>query len=262
MALYSVANILSASLDVWLLKIISSEAMTVGIYIGALNIARVPGFALSMVAHVLLPSISKAVAAENPALVRNYINQAVRFFLILYVPISFVLLAEPEGLMRLIYSSRYSGGGTILAILIMAHGMWAMQAILAAALVAAGKARILGAVVFLTMPVALPAMSGLIYLAGGIGAAMGTGAIAVVITIVFAVLLWRQFGAVVQIASMMRIAGAGAAMVAAGAIGSSAGGGIIGATGAGLLAYGGALALLGEISTRDLTTILPGASAR
>jgi hypothetical protein len=105
-------------------------------------------------------------------------------------------------------------------------------------------------------------MSGLIYLAGGIGAAMGTGAIAVVITMVFALLLWRQFGAIVPIASMMRIAGAGAAMVAAGAIGSPGGGGIIGATGAGLLAYGGALALLGEISARDLTTILPGASAR
>jgi O-antigen/teichoic acid export membrane protein len=262
MALYSMANILGASLDVWLLKIISSEAMTVGVYIGALNIARVPGFALSMVAQVLLPSISMAVATENHALVRNYINQAVRFFLILYVPISFILLAEPEGLMQLIYSADFSGGGTILAILIIAHGMWAMQAILAAALVAAGKARILGAVMLLVMPAALPAMSGLIYLAGGIGAAMGTGAIALASTMVFALLLWRQFGAVVQIASMMRIAAAGAAMVAVGAIGSAAGGTIIGATGAGLLAYGGTLALLGEIRARDLAMILPGGSTK
>lgn len=264
MALYSVGNLLSSSLDVWLLKMMSTaeQAMTVGVYVAALNIARVPGFALSTISQVLLPSVSSAVATENRTLVRHYINQALRFFLIVYLPVVLVLWAAPEALMQLIYSSKYAGGGGILAVLVVAHGFWALQAILASVLVAAGKARTLGLVMAFLALAAVPVLAGLIHLAGATGAAVATGLVALGAIVVFVGLLWRQFGAIVRLPNMARIAGAGVVMAVASALVSAAGGGVIVATGAGLLAYGGALIALGEIKVDDFATVLPRLSAK
>lgn len=264
MALYSVANLLTSSLDVWLLKMMSDadQAMMVGVYVAALNIARVPGFALSTISQVLLPSVSSAVATENLTLVRHYINQAVRFFLIVYLPAGLVLVAEPEALMQLIYSSRYAGGGEILAILVIVHGFWALQAILAAVLVAAGKARTLGLVMALLALAAVPVLAGLIHLAGAIGAAVASGLVALGAIVVFLGLLWRQFGAIVRIQNMARIVGAGIVMAVVSALVSAADGGVIGATGAGLLGYAGTLIVFGEIKIDDFATLLPRLSAK
>ena len=83
MGLHGLALLLTSSLDLWILQIMlaGTQEATVGIYLAALNIARVPGFALSAAAAVLLPSVSQANAVNDRALVERYINQALRFFL-------------------------------------------------------------------------------------------------------------------------------------------------------------------------------------
>ena len=70
-----------------------TQEATVGIYLAALNIARVPGFALAAAA-VLLPSVSQANAVNDRALVERYINQALRFFLMAYLPVLVAALKE------------------------------------------------------------------------------------------------------------------------------------------------------------------------
>jgi hypothetical protein len=56
-----------------------------------------------------------------------------RFFLIVFLPILVVLAAQPEELMLLIYASDFAEGGTLMPILVVAHGFWAIHAILACA---------------------------------------------------------------------------------------------------------------------------------
>jgi O-antigen/teichoic acid export membrane protein len=264
MALYSVSNLLCSSLDVWLLKAVSgaAAAATVGIYLAALNIARVPGFALSTISQVLLPSVSNAVAIQNSELVRHYINQALRFFLILYLPTCLMLAAAPGALMKLVYSSRYAGGDAILVILVIAHGFWAIQAILAAVLVAAGRAWIVGVVTAVSVLASVPLLVGLIRVAGATGAAVASGLIALGIIVVFVWLLAQQLGAIVRGQNMARIAGAGVAMALVSVLSSMAGGGVFVATAAGLLAYGGTLIALGEVRAHDFGTLLPRTSVK
>ncbi len=76
MGLYSLAVLFLSSLDLWMLQILFpiDKAAEVGVFVAALNIARVPGFALAAVAQVLLPSVSRAVALDNNALVKQYFN--------------------------------------------------------------------------------------------------------------------------------------------------------------------------------------------
>lgn len=256
-ALYSITRLVATSLHVWLLAAMSpAGAATVGVYVAALNIARVPGFSLSTVSEVLLPSVSRATAADNYALIRHYISQALRFFLILYLPICLVLFVRPEGLMQWIYSSRYAGGGVMLVLLTIAHGFWAVQAILGAVLVAIGRARSLGALTALTMVLHVPVLVILIHAAGALGAATAIVLVALSNVIAFATLLWREFGAILNLQTMRRIAMAATLMVTVSALISSLGGGVAAVIAAGLLAYAAALTLLAEIRLEDFAAVL------
>ena len=62
----------------------------------------------------------------------------------------------------------------MLVILTIAHGLWALQAILAAVLIAVGRMRSLGVIMVVTMLLGVPTLAGMIYVAGGRGAAVGT----------------------------------------------------------------------------------------
>jgi O-antigen/teichoic acid export membrane protein len=83
MALYSFSLLLMGTLSLWILQAMSSaaEAAQVGVFVAALNVARIPGFLFMAIGTVLLPSVAKAVSVNNIVLVRQYIYQALRFFL-------------------------------------------------------------------------------------------------------------------------------------------------------------------------------------
>ncbi len=261
-ALYSVLVPLVSSFDIWILDAslpAASASATLGLYVAALNIARVPGFALATVSQVLLPSVARAYAAGDDGLVRHYVNQVIRFFLILYLPACMILFVAPEQLMRWIYTSEYSGAANILVILTIAHGLWAIQAILAAVLIAVDRMRGFAALMAVTMVLGLPAMVGLIHIAGGIGAAIGSALIALANVIGGFALLRREFGNVVRSRNMMRIALAGVAMAAVSIISARIGGaGALATAGFGLLTFAAALILLSEVGTADVATILAG----
>ena len=96
----------------------ASEAATIGVFVAAFNIARVPSMILTTVTTVILPSLSRALAMNDESLARRYINQALRFGVILYLPVCLVFMAQPEKIMQWIYSKDFSGGGVILSLLV------------------------------------------------------------------------------------------------------------------------------------------------
>jgi O-antigen/teichoic acid export membrane protein len=180
--------------------------------VAALNIARVPGFALSTVSAVLLPSVSQAVARGDVALVKRYINQALRFFCILYLPICLVLMAQPEALMQWVYSNKFTGGGMLLSILLVSQGLWAVHAILGSVLVAADQARKIAAVMGLSILPSLPIFVICVSLWGSLGAAIAGTVIPFFGILLCATLLKRQFGMFLDRRSMANIGLAGLLM--------------------------------------------------
>jgi stage V sporulation protein B len=211
MGLYSLAQLLTSSLDLWALQVLlpSAQEATVGLYLAALNIARVPGFALSAVSAVLLPSVSQANARNDRALVEHYVRQGLRFFVIAYVPVLVLLSAHPEKLMLLVYASDFAGGGTLLPILVVAHGFWAIHAILASVLIALGRVRVMASITALSILPACGIFAVAIHFQGALGAAAANTFVPVIGCVIFGLLLRARIGPFIRWRSLARIGAAG-----------------------------------------------------
>jgi O-antigen/teichoic acid export membrane protein len=216
MGLYALATLLTSSLDLWILQILltSAQAATIGVYLAVLNIARVPGFALSAVAAVLLPSVSQANARNDQVLVERYINQALRFFLITYMPVLFVLAAHREELMLLVYGSEFKGGGMLLPILVVAHGFWALHAILSSVLIALGRVGDIALVSAAAIAPACTIFAVAIHFHGAFGAAVVSALVPATLCAIFGLFIRAQIGPFLVWRSVARIGSASLLMYA------------------------------------------------
>jgi PST family polysaccharide transporter len=259
MAVYSFFLPLLGWLNLWTLQVMSSpaEAATVGVFLGALNIARVPGFTLVTMTVVLLPSIAKAVAQGNMLLARRYVNQALRFFLILYLPASLILMARPEELMQWVYSKEFSGGGTLLSLLVIGGGMDTVHALFASMLIAAGKVKMTAAITSLSLLPALCIVIPLVYYWGALGAALSAVLTPLLLVLVFGVLIVRRFGTLLEKRSALNIGGAGVLMVLVDAILPKTSGIAILLHLVSLGVFFGVLLYSGEITWKDFARLVP-----
>jgi O-antigen/teichoic acid export membrane protein len=161
----------------------------------------------------MLPSVSRAVALNDEPLAGRYINQALRFAVLLYVPVCLVFMSQPDEIMGWIYSKDFSGGGVILSLLVGAEGIRLVHGILGTALVAAGEARKAAIVIIVSLIPALAILIFFINIWGGIGAALGSALIAVMSTAILGFLVYRRFGAFINKRSAWNIALAGCLML-------------------------------------------------
>lgn len=260
MGLYSLAQLLLSSLDLWVLQMMSdaSQAVQVGIYVAALNIARVPGFALAAVAAVLLPSVARATALNDLPLVKRYVNQALRFLLIFYLPTAFALMSQAEPLLQWIYSNKYAGGGLLLSILLVAHGLWAMHAILGSVLLAAGHVRASAGIMGLCILPAIPLFMAGVHVYGGLGAAIANICIPLLGILLFLRLLSRHIGSFLHVPSLIRIGVATSCMVLIYWLLPRHVFGYLPTLILALLTYAGVLLGMREVQWQEFTTILPG----
>jgi O-antigen/teichoic acid export membrane protein len=257
--IYSLAELLTGSLNLWTLKIVSpaSEAAMIGVFVAAMNIARVPAFALSSVCIVLLPSVSKAAAANDVWLIKRYMNQALRFLFILYLPICVVLTTRPEELMLWVYSDKFAGGGVLLSILLVNHGLAAIHGILSSMLIATGQARKLAAIASLSVIPSLLISVICIYPYGSLGAAVAGVINLLIRVLLFGLLLRQQYGGVLQGQSMVNIALAGTLMFLVNALLPRAEGIFILLHVISVAVYFVALILFDEIGRQDLAVFWP-----
>jgi len=256
MAVYSLFLMMAGNLNLWLLQLVRpTETGMTGVYLAALNIARVPGFGLVAVAAVILPSISRAVADEDRELVRRYIYQALRFFLLLYLPVAFAVGFLSEDVMRLAYGTKYAGGGPLLALLLVSEGFNTIAAILGSVLVALGRVWRAAAIACLSIVVSVPLIGGLALKLGASGAAVA-GVIAGPIGVgLMAWLIRKEYGPLLQERTAVNLAVAAAAMALSGLfIAGNLPTKVLIIT-AGVALYGVALLVLREITARDMASL-------
>jgi O-antigen/teichoic acid export membrane protein len=262
--LYYFPLMLRSSLLLGTLKILSSESeeAMIGILMAALNIARVPAFALATVIVVILPSISRALARDDRVTARHYLNQALRFFLMLFLPACFVLTAEPEWLMQFMYSKNFSGGGLLLSILVVSEGLYTMQAIMGSTLHAAGEMRKTAVVIILALLPSLIVMVLFIQIGGVVGAALSSVVTPLFGISVFSITIWRRFATLVQSRTLLNLALAGGLMFAVDAcLPEIEGWGML-LHGLGLGVYLTVLVARGELTWRDIAAMVPSPRAQ
>ncbi len=234
-----------------------SEEATIGILMAAVNIARVPAFALATVTVVILPSISSALSRDDVALAQQYLQQALRFFAILFLPACFVLVVESETLMQFIYSEAFAGGGLLLGFLVVSEGLYTMQAILGSVLHAAGEMRKAAVVILLALLPYLGLLVVLTQMGGATGAVWATVVTPLLGIAVFGTMIRRRFGALLPVHRVVKLALAGGLMFATEMLLPELEGWWMLLHGTGLAVYAVTLVACREITWADVQTIMP-----
>jgi O-antigen/teichoic acid export membrane protein len=247
------------SLALWMLQVMSpaSEAATIGVFVAAFNIARVPSMVLTTVTTVILPSLSRALALNDEALARRYINQALRFGVIFYLPVCLVFLAHPEKLIQWIFSKDFSGGGVILSLLAVEAGLRVVHAIFGTVLNAAGEARKAAVVTIATVLPSVAVLVFSIYFWGAAGAALSRVVTIVASCGILGIMVWKRFGALMNKRSTWNIGVAGGLMFLIFALLSGLDGLFILPYAGGLAAYVTSLLVSQEITRQDFAAFVP-----
>jgi stage V sporulation protein B len=235
----------------------AAASTTIGIFIAAYNIARVPAFVLTTITTVMLPSISRAISMNDEPLARRHIDRSLRFGFILYLPVCLVFMAQPEKLLQWIYSKDFSGGGLILSFLVVGEGLHVIHAILGTSLIAAGEARKAAVVVIASL---IPAIGMLILFVsnwGAAGAAFSNLLIILISAAILSILARRRFNTLMNKRSVCNILLASFLMFLVFFLLSRTGLNILVPCTAGLVAYFMVLIATREITRQDVAAFLP-----
>ena len=253
---------LRGELILWTLQAMSpsAERAVIGVFVAAFNIARVPSMILTTVNAIILPSVSRALAESDEPLASRYINQALRFGFVLYLPVCLVFMAQPEQIMQWIYSKEFAGGGVILSLLVAGEGLRVPHAIFGAALNAAGEARKAAVITFVSLVPVTAMLIFLIHIWGGTGAALSSALTLLMSNVILGTLVWKRFGTLMNKRSAYNIGVAGCLMFLVFALLSNFELSFFLPYAGALLAYCASLIVSQEITRQDFTAFVPWVS--
>jgi stage V sporulation protein B len=195
-----------SNLDLWSLKIIGSEKEeTIGNYVAALNIARVPALAFSVVNGVVLPSIAMALAQHDLAMTRRYVQGAGRFLWVTLLPSCVLIALTAQDLMLLLYSSRYAAGASFLFPQVFAFALFGVAVVFREMLIARGNSYLLAGIALLHIPVALFLNFMLIPHFGAMGASTALAITGFLIAATTGFLVFQQFGSVIEPSTFLKV---------------------------------------------------------
>ncbi|MGH8058854.1 MAG: lipopolysaccharide biosynthesis protein, partial [Candidatus Entotheonellia bacterium] len=183
------------NLDLWSLKILAPVGEEIiGMYVAALNIARMPALAFAVINGVVLPSLSLALARQDMPLAQRYVRGAGRFLWVTLLPSSALLALTAEDLMVLLYSSRYAPGASFLALQVFGFGLFGCAQVFSEMVVARGNPFVVAVGVLVHIPVALLLNLLLISHLGGIGAAAALLLTGLSLACIGGFWVYRRFG--------------------------------------------------------------------
>ncbi len=251
------------NLDLWSLTVLGVEpAAVVGLYVAALNLARVPALLCSSINSVILPYLSMALAGPDPAAARRYVHGAGRFLWLTLLPAAALVALTAEDVMVLVFSARYGAGARFLALQAFAFALLGFAQMFGEMLIARGDGRRLAAVALLHGPVAVAANLALVPRFGALGAAAALLLTALSLAATTGLLVRRRLGALLEPATAVNGALATAAMALA-AVQAPAAVTWLPVKAAVLVGlYGAALVVLGELQWSDLRVVAPSRAGR
>lgn len=205
---FSLLSTLQLSLDLLFVKALLAQDDSAGYYAAAQNIARIPYFGLSGASVVLLAGVSRSLSRDVLERTRELIEGALRYTLLLLVPGTLLMSATSRQLLEIFYSNEYAPAAGSLSILIFGLSSVSVFIVLSNILSGSGRPRV---------PMLL-ALTGLLLTAGSCcwlvpalglnGAALATTLGSLTATGAAGVAVYRQFGSLVPLSSVLKITAA------------------------------------------------------
>jgi O-antigen/teichoic acid export membrane protein len=162
------------SVDLWVLNAVGTQVADAakGLYVAAVNVARIPNFVAFVMTAVLVPSIAASLAADEHDTARSFLSAAMRFMAIVLVPGCGLIAVNAAEVLALLFSSDYAGGAPLLIVLIFAHGLFYTTFLcLANVLIATGRAATSARLSLAALAGAIVLSVALVLWAGALGAA-------------------------------------------------------------------------------------------
>ena len=141
------------SMDVLFIKAMLKNDQLAGFYTAAVNISRILWALASAFGSVLLPVISNAMAKNDLALVKKYIQSGIRYMLLLLFPLAVIVHATAGKTIVLLYSKAYLPAESSLCVLIYGYVFLTLFSILCIVITAVGKPKVATVIIAVLIPV-------------------------------------------------------------------------------------------------------------
>ena len=208
MGLYAIGWQVILNLDLWSLKILGKnlEEASVGLYVAATNVAKVPGIAAFVMTAVLIPSISRALVKKDFSLTKHYVQEAIRFLTVTLLPVCTLIAFTADDIMSLLYSETYRTGGVYLGILVFGFGfMLTFLSTFSAILIAKGEPFLPAFISLALIPFGILLNVILVPKYGAIGAAKAELLTVTIGTLFAGFLIYRRFKSLINFNSLIKI---------------------------------------------------------
>ena len=206
--IYSIGFVLLMNIDLLFVKAMLVDNAKTGFYTSATTLARTPYFIFVALSATLLPSISKSTANNDSKLTNKYINQSLRYLLLLLIPGALLVSATSKNLISLVYTARYIYAAPSLSILIFGLTFLSVFVILTTIITASGKPKVSMIVALMLVPIDIVLNLTLIPIYELKGAALATTITAFIGLVIAASYVFKRFGTLMSPISFIKISGA------------------------------------------------------
>lgn len=213
--IFFLAYELLISIDLYLVKGILHDDFLTGIYNAALTVGRIPYYIFYALTIMLLPVISKSTAEEDHKQTNSVISQSLRLMVILLVP-SVILISEfSRPIIKIFYSAKYIEAAYPMSILAYGVGFLTIFYVMSFVLNGAGKTKIpmwisiFGVIVNTILNYILIKRFGLV------GSAVATTITSFIVMLAILYYVYRDFGVLIKLKSLLQISAAGIIMYVA-----------------------------------------------
>jgi stage V sporulation protein B len=116
-------------MDMWFVKGLLNDDAMIGYYSASYNLSRPLFLLMGGVMVVMFPSYSKAVSENNTLLLQKYIRQAMRFSLVILLPVVVMLGSTSDELITLLFTKEYLPASNSLRILLFGIAIFSIFAL-------------------------------------------------------------------------------------------------------------------------------------
>lgn len=254
--LFFLAYELLISIDLYLVKGILHDDFQTGIYNAALTVGRIPYYIFYALTIMLLPVVSKSTAENDKEKTNAIISHSMRLMVILLVPAVILLAQFAEPVIRIFYSQKYVAAALPMSILAYGVGFLTIFYVMSFVLNGAGKTKV--PMLISIFGVILNTVLNYFFIKqyGLVGSAIATSITSFIIMIIMLVAIHKDFGTLLKLKSLGKIACAAIITYAGSRIAPAGNISFIASSVVLMLGYLGILYVLKEVTADDLQYLL------
>lgn len=193
------------NIDLLFVKAILEDGAKAGFYTCAIMISKMVYFIFVAFSAILLPSISISMANNDLTLTKRYINQSLRYMLILLLPCTSIISASSKELISFLYTNVYIEGSLSSGIRIFGISFLIITLTLTVIMLAGGKQKVPMWVFTFLVPIDIMLNLLLIPSFGLEGAALATTGCALIGLVILSICVYKRFNTLINPLSIIRI---------------------------------------------------------